>query len=98
MPADPIRTLAAALGSSVGAEVALERPSEAEYGDFATNVALQLAGARRRPPRELAEEIAAVAAGLDGVERAEVAGPGFVNLYLRDEWFSAALGEILAAG
>jgi arginyl-tRNA synthetase len=98
VPADPIRTLAAALGSSVGAEVALERPSEAEYGDFATNVALQLAGARRRPPRELAEEIAVVAAGLDGVERAEVAGPGFVNLYLHDEWFSAALGEILAAG
>jgi arginyl-tRNA synthetase len=98
VPADPIRTLAAALGSSVGAEVALERPSEAEYGDFATNVALQLAGARRRPPRELADEIATVAAGLDGVERAEVAGPGFVNLYLHDEWFSAALGEILAAG
>ncbi|MGH3009535.1 MAG: arginine--tRNA ligase [Gaiellaceae bacterium] len=98
MPADPIRTLAAALGSSVGADVELERPGEAEYGDFATNVALQLAGARRRPPRELAEEIAAVAAGLDGVERAEVAGPGFVNLYLRDEWFAAALDEILGAG
>ncbi|HLX21499.1 MAG TPA: arginine--tRNA ligase [Gaiellaceae bacterium] len=98
MPADPIRTLAAALGSAVGAEVALERPGEAEYGDFATNVALQLAGTRRRPPRELAAEIAEVAAGLAGVERAEVAGPGFVNLFLRDDWFAAALGEILAAG
>jgi arginyl-tRNA synthetase len=98
MPADPISSLAAALGSSVGAEVALERPGEAEYGDFATNVALRLAGARRRPPREIAEEISALAADLEGVERAEVAGPGFVNLYLRDEWFAAALGEILAAG
>jgi arginyl-tRNA synthetase len=98
MPADPIRTLADELGSSVGATVALERPGEAEYGDFATNVALQLAGARRRPPRELAEEIAVAAGGLDAVERAEVAGPGFVNLFLRDEWFAAALSEILAAG
>jgi arginyl-tRNA synthetase len=98
MPADPIRTLADELGSSVGATVALERPGEAEYGDFATNVALQLAGARRRPPRELAEEIAGAAAALGAVERAEVAGPGFVNLYLRDEWFAAALGEILTAG
>ncbi|HZS30189.1 MAG TPA: arginine--tRNA ligase [Gaiellaceae bacterium] len=82
----------------MGAEIALERPSEAEHGDYATNVALQLAGSRRRPPRELAAEIAAAAAGLAAVERAEVAGPGFVNLFLRDEWFAAALGEILAAG
>jgi arginyl-tRNA synthetase len=98
VPADPIRGLATELGSSVGADVALERPGEAEYGDFATNVALQLAGARRRPPRELAAEIAEAAGGLEAVERAEVAGPGFVNLFLRDEWFAAALGEILEAG
>ena len=38
------------------------------------------------------------AAGLEAVERAEVAGPGFVNLFLRDEWFAAALGEILEDG
>lgn len=98
LSADPVRTLAAEVGSSVGADVALERPGEAEYGDYATNVALQLAGARRRPPRELAAEIADAAGGLDAVERAEVAGPGFVNLFLRDEWFVAALNEILAAG
>ena len=51
---------------------------------------LQLAGARRRPPREIAAEIAEAAAGLEVVERAEVAGPGFVNLFLRDEWFAGA--------
>ncbi len=98
MPADPIRTLAAELGSSIGADVALERPGEAEHGDYATNIALQLAGSRRRPPRELAAEIAEAAGGLDSIERAEVAGPGFVNLFLRDEWFLVALREILAAG
>ena len=46
------------------------------YGDYATNVAMRLAATQRRPPRELAAEIAAAAGALEGVERAEVAGPG----------------------
>jgi arginyl-tRNA synthetase len=98
LPADPVKTLAAALASAAGAELELERPAEAEHGDYATNVALQLAGARRQPPREIAAEIAEAAARLEGVERAEVAGPGFVNLFLRDDWFASALAEILADG
>jgi arginyl-tRNA synthetase len=98
VPADPIRTLAAVLASSAGAELELERPAEAEHGDYATNVALRLAGTRRRPPREIAAEIAEAASELEAVDRTEVAGPGFVNLFLRDEWFASALGEILADG
>ena len=90
--------MAAALAAAAGAELELERPGEPEHGDYATNVALQLAGARRKPPREIAAEIAEAAAGLEAVERAEVAGPGFVNLFLRDEWFAAALAEILEDG
>jgi arginyl-tRNA synthetase len=95
---DPVRTLASALADVAGAGLELERPGEAEHGDYATNVALRLAGVRRRPPREIAAEIAEAAAGLDAVERAEVAGPGFVNLFLRDEWFAATLGGMLASG
>ncbi|HEY3463005.1 MAG TPA: arginine--tRNA ligase [Gaiellaceae bacterium] len=98
MPADPVTTLAAALAAAAGAELELERPGEPEHGDYATNVALRLAGARRQPPREIAAEIAEAAARLEAVDRAEVAGPGFVNLFLRDEWFASALGEILADG
>ncbi len=98
MPADPVRSLAGALALAADAELELERPGEAEHGDYATNVALRLAGTRRQPPREIAAEIAEAAAALDAVERTEVAGPGFVNLFLGDEWFAAALGEILAAG
>ena len=98
MPADPVRTLAAALADAAGAELELERPGELEHGDYATNVALRLAGARRLPPREIAAEIAQAAAGLEVVERAEVAGPGFVNFFLRDEWFSSALAQILEDG
>jgi arginyl-tRNA synthetase len=98
LPADPVRSLAAALAGAAGAELELERPGEPEHGDYATNVALQLAGTRRRPPREIAAEIAAAAPGLEAVERAEVAGPGFVNLFLRDEWFASALAGILEDG
>jgi arginyl-tRNA synthetase len=96
LPADPVRVLADSLADVVGAELALERPSEAEHGDYATNVALRLAGVRRKPPRELAAEIASAAAELPGVERAEVAGPGFVNLFVGDDWLAHALGEVLA--
>ena len=98
MPADPVQKLASALAEAAGSELELERPAEAEHGDYATNVALQLAGSRRRPPREIAAEIAVAAAELEAVERAEVAGPGFVNLFLRDDWFASALAEVLGDG
>jgi arginyl-tRNA synthetase len=92
MAADPVARLA----ESLGAEVVLERPGDPTHGDYATNAALRLAGARRQAPRELAQELAAEAAALPAVERAEVAGPGFVNVFLRDGWFVEALGAILA--
>jgi arginyl-tRNA synthetase len=98
MPADPVSSLAASVAELAGSELVLERPSEPEHGDYATNVALRLAGTRRRPPRELAAEIADSAGSLPAVERAEVAGPGFVNLFLGDAWFAGALAAILEAG
>jgi arginyl-tRNA synthetase len=59
---------------------------------------MRLAGTRRKPPRELADEVASAAATLPGVERTEVAGPGFVNLFLSDAWIAEALGSILETG
>jgi arginyl-tRNA synthetase len=94
----PARALAADLAEAAGAEVELERPGDPAHGDYATNVALRLAPTRKRAPRELAAELAEAAAALPDVERAEVAGPGFVNLFLSDGWFAKALGEMLAAG
>jgi arginyl-tRNA synthetase len=94
----PVARLAAALSDIADVDVALERPADAEHGDYATNVALKLAGLRKRPPREIADEIAAdvVARGL--AERAEAAGPGFVNLWLSDGWLAEGVQEIVAAG
>ena len=96
--ADPVEQLAAALAETAGAPVTLERPADATHGDYATNVALQLAGQARRPPREIAEELAAAAAAIDGIAHASVAGPGFVNFELEDAWFSATLARMLEAG
>jgi arginyl-tRNA synthetase len=93
-----VETLAAELSEAAGVEVALERPSDPEHGDFATNAALRAAPARKRPPRELAAEIADAAGSLAAVERAEVAGPGFVNLFLAPSWYEAALAELLSDG
>ena len=81
-----------------GAPVTLERPSRSEHGDYATNVALRLNPQNGKAPREVAAQLAEQAADIDAVERAEVAGPGFLNLFLTPGWYEQALGEILEAG
>jgi len=93
LAADPVSSLAEALGP----DVELERPGEASHGDYATNAALKLAGVRRQAPREIAQQLAAQAEALPQIERAEIAGPGFVNLFLADAWFGEALAAMLAA-
>ena len=95
---DALDRLAARLGVAAGIPVELERPNNPEHGDYATNAALRAAPARGRSPRELAAELVAAAEALPEVDRAEVAGPGFVNLWLTPEWFGDALGEILERG
>ncbi len=93
-----LQRLAGELAGVVGAAVELERPSDPKHGDFSTNVALRLAPERRTSPRELAEELRRAAERMSGVERAEVAGPGFLNLFLDAGWYGEALAEMLAAG
>jgi len=98
LPAESLAALERALSDLAGAPVELERPAKAEHGDYATNAALRLAPERKTSPRELAQELAEKAAALPDVERAEVAGPGFLNLFLGPGWFGRALGEMLEAG
>jgi len=96
--ATALRRLEDGLARVVGVPVALERPAQAEHGDYATNVALKLAGARKRPPLEIAAELAGAAAALSAVERAETAPPGFLNLWLSPSWYGEALAEMVSAG
>jgi arginyl-tRNA synthetase len=86
------------LSRAAGAAVRLERPGRPEHGDYATNVALRLAGVRRRAPMEIGAELRETAAALPGVEDAAVAPPGFLNLRLGPAWYGEALAEIVTAG
>ena len=97
---EAIAGAAAALVSDGSVAVKLEAPPRPELGDYSTNAPLVLAPRLGLAPREVAEQLAGeVAERLGGaLERTEVAGPGFLNLHLRDAWFLDALGEVLAAG
>jgi arginyl-tRNA synthetase len=97
-----VAEVAAALRGGGGETPAptLERPPRAEFGDFSTNVAMLLAPALKAPPREIAQQVGdRLGAGLgEELERAEVAGPGFLNLFLSDSWFRHALEGLRERG
>ncbi len=99
-PEDLSRLIAGELASAVAdgtltiegevPAVKIERPRSREHGDWSTNIAMQLAKRAGRNPRELGELLAARIAAHEGVETAEVAGPGFVNIRLS----AASAGEL----
>ncbi len=76
--------------------VIVERTRDAQHGDFATNIALRLAKAARRNPRELAQAIIAALPASSLVVRSEVAGAGFINFFLASDAYHAELLTILA--
>jgi arginyl-tRNA synthetase len=78
------------LSVPVPPEVRVERPRVREHGDWATNIALQLAKPSGRPPREVAELLATRLADVPGIKSVAVAGPGFLNIVLD----AAAAGEL----
>ena len=75
----------------------LERPKNADHGDFATNVALQIAKRVGRRPRDAAEAIVAALARNDALAKADIAGPGFINFTLSAAERFAVVPEILRA-
>ena len=79
-------------------EITLDRPRSREHGDYATPVALKLAKAAGRPPREIAEVLARRVADIAGISRVEVAGPGFLNITLDTAAAGALVGAVVAAG
>lgn len=92
-----------AAAPSLGIEGDLPRPElfvpkQREHGDFASNVALGLAVRAGRSPREVAQAIADAMAPAPFLEKAEVAGPGFLNLFTTDEWLHDALRDVVARG
>jgi arginyl-tRNA synthetase len=105
--ADPVNELrdaviaaAESLGGAPAKAPTLERPPQADLGDYSTNAAMMLAGALKQPPPTIAERLGeALRTELgDAVERVEVAGPGFLNLFLTDGWCKSAATAALGDG
>ena len=79
-------------------ESTVERTRDASHGDFSTNVAMRLAKAARKSPRDIATSIISALAENDSVENVEIAGPGFINFYLSQAAFHAEIASILEQG
>ncbi|MBW2093214.1 MAG: arginine--tRNA ligase, partial [Deltaproteobacteria bacterium] len=81
------------------AGLTIEVPRQASHGDWATNAAMIMAGAEKRPPRELAETIIKYIEDENGyLKRIEIAGPGFINFTLSEKWWYHVLREIQRLG
>ena len=88
----------AAAGLPAAPDCAWEVPRQAEHGDYATNAAMVLAKVAKRSPRQIAEAIVKHFPALPEVARLEIAGPGFVNVFLSPAWCATALRDVLASG
>jgi arginyl-tRNA synthetase len=103
---DPIAELRSAVsraalalrgGEPTGPEPTLERPPKAELGDYSSNAAMLLAAPLGENPRDVAARLATELSeqlGPETVEQIEVAGPGFVNLFLADGWYRRAMASL----
>lgn len=106
MVGDPLSELRSAVGDAVAAletratqEPTLERPKRVEQGDYSTNAAMLLAPVLGGPPRQIAKRLGDELTASLGqrLDRVEVAGPGFLNLFLSDSWYREGVARILAA-
>ena len=93
-----VTTALTAAGLPDVSECVWEVPRQAEHGDYATNVAMTLARSAKRPPRQIAEAIVRHFPPTPEVDRLEIAGPGFLNVFLAPAWCAQALRDILTAG
>jgi len=65
-----------------------------EFGDYQCNACMSLAGVMKKKPRDIAEAVAGKLSDQEGLGRVEVAGPGFINIFLEDDWLAARLEEL----
>lgn len=77
----------------------LEKPKEKAHGDFATNIAMQLARIAKKAPRKIAEDIVEqLDKSKAQVEKVEIAGPGFINFFMKQDFLRKVVPAILKAG
>ena len=96
-----VRLLDEALGAAwpgTQASIIVDRPKDAQHGDYASNIALQLARTLKKPPREIAQALVAALPASPYIEKAEIAGAGFINFFLKAAFKQQLVNEILAEG
>ena len=86
------------LGITPPSGIELTVPKEEAFGDFSTSVAMGIAKALKKPPREIAKQIAENISRPDIFSKIEVAGPGFINFTLSEDFRSKALKSLLKDG
>ena len=85
--------------SNAGAEIfSIDNPKFAGQGDFATNLAMVVAGKDKLKPRDVAARLVELIASSEMLDKVEIAGPGFVNLFLKDSVWQGVLPEICKSG
>ncbi|KUP35159.1 arginine--tRNA ligase [Bacillus halotolerans] len=79
--------------------VILETPKDKTHGDYSTNMAMQLARIAKKAPRLIAEEIvASFDKGKASIEKLDIAGPGFINFYMNNQYLTKLIPSVLEAG
>jgi|LNFM01.1.fsa_nt_gb arginyl-tRNA synthetase len=84
--------------ASPAATITLERPKQAQHGDFACNIAMQLAKELRANPRVIAQQILDALPASPDLEKAEIAGAGFINLFLTRAYKQRVVARVITAG
>jgi arginyl-tRNA synthetase len=86
------------LPQDITPKIVVERTRQKEHGDFASNLALMLAKPAGKPPRELADHLVKALPASDVVSRTEIAGPGFINFFLKSDAQLNVIGQVLDQG
>jgi arginyl-tRNA synthetase len=94
--AQALQSAGAAVAPGADAPIVLERPKKAQHGDFACNVALQLAKSLKRSPRDIAAALVAALPASPYIARVEIAGAGFINIFVPVAIKGAEVARILA--
>ncbi|MBG9914515.1 arginine--tRNA ligase [Bacillus sonorensis] len=80
-------------------EVVLEVPKDKAHGDYSTNMAMQLARIAKKAPRSIAEDIvASFDKGKASIDKLDIAGPGFINFYMDNQYLTKLIPAVLEAG
>ena len=79
-------------------DFSVEIPKDKNHGDYSTNAAMRYAKILRKSPREIAENLSKTLQNSDIIEKIEIAGPGFINFFIRNDSLTKIISDILKKG